>query len=88
MVKKLGEVGGFLLIAWVALMCAPQLFVSSWIFEDGQLVRWDEGSGEVAASDGRYQPRGAAVLAEARSFVTFMEMPTPAGGDWTDGGSK
>jgi len=38
MVKNLGgQVGGFTLIAWVAVFAAPQLFVSSWIFEDGQL---------------------------------------------------
>ncbi len=37
MIKGLdGKVGGFALIAWVAAMAAPQLFVSSWLFEDGQ----------------------------------------------------
>lgn len=38
MIKKLGVVGGFTLIAWVAICAAPQLFVASWIIEDGQ---WD-----------------------------------------------
>ncbi|TFH51768.1 MAG: EamA family transporter [Lysobacterales bacterium] len=38
MIKKLGVVGGFNLIAWVAICAAPQLFVASWIIEDGQ---WD-----------------------------------------------
>jgi O-acetylserine/cysteine efflux transporter len=38
MVKTLdGRVGGFTLIAWVAIFAAPQLFVSSWLFEDGQI---------------------------------------------------
>jgi O-acetylserine/cysteine efflux transporter len=38
MVKKLdGEIGGFTLIAWVALFATPQLFVASWIFETGQM---------------------------------------------------
>ena len=37
MIKKLGVVGGFTLIAWVAICAAPQLFIASWIFEDGQL---------------------------------------------------
>ncbi len=38
MVKNLGgQVGGFTLIAWVALFATPQLFVSSWIFEEGQM---------------------------------------------------
>lgn len=36
MIKKLGVVGGFTLIAWVAVLAAPQLFVASWLFEDGQ----------------------------------------------------
>ncbi len=37
MIKTLGQVGGFTLIAWVAVFAAPQLFVSSWIFERDQL---------------------------------------------------
>jgi len=38
MVKNLGgQVGGFTLIAWVAVFATPQLFLSSWIFEDGQM---------------------------------------------------
>lgn len=38
MVKNLGgQVGGFTLIAWVAVFAAPQLFISSWVFEDGQM---------------------------------------------------
>ena len=37
MIKAMGPFGGFTLIAWVAVFAAPQLFVSSWLFEDGQL---------------------------------------------------
>jgi len=38
MIKKLdGEVGGFTLIAWVALFATPQLFFASWVFETGQM---------------------------------------------------
>ena len=37
MIKSLGQVGGFTLIACVAAISGPQLFVSSWLFEDGQL---------------------------------------------------
>jgi len=38
MVKTLdGRVAGFTLIAWVAVFATPQLFVSSWLFEDGQI---------------------------------------------------
>ncbi|MCX7354441.1 MAG: EamA family transporter [Alphaproteobacteria bacterium] len=36
MVRALGQVGGFTLIAWVAVMAAPQLFLSSAAFESGQ----------------------------------------------------
>jgi len=37
MIKGLGgKVSGFTLIAWVAVFAAPQLFLSSWLFEDGQ----------------------------------------------------
>jgi O-acetylserine/cysteine efflux transporter len=38
MVKSLGEVGGFRLIAWVAVFAAPQLFVASWLVERNQLT--------------------------------------------------
>jgi O-acetylserine/cysteine efflux transporter len=37
MVKALGPFGGFTLIAWVAVFAAPQLFVSSWLVEEGQI---------------------------------------------------
>ena len=37
MIKGLdGKIGGFTLIAWVAVFATPQLFLSSWLFEDGQ----------------------------------------------------
>lgn len=35
MIKKLGTVGGFTLIAWVAVFSAPQLFLCSALFESG-----------------------------------------------------
>ena len=37
MIKTLGVVGGFTLIAWVAVWAAPQLFVASWLVEEGQM---------------------------------------------------
>lgn len=37
MVRKLSGVGAFALIAWVAVLGAPQLFVASWLLEDNQL---------------------------------------------------
>lgn len=37
MIKSLGPVGGFTLIAWIAVFAAPQLYVASWLVEDRQL---------------------------------------------------
>jgi O-acetylserine/cysteine efflux transporter len=37
MIKKLGNIGGFRLLTGVALFAAPQLFIASWLFEQGQL---------------------------------------------------
>lgn len=36
MIRALGPVGGFTLIAWIAVFAAPELFVLSLIFEDDQ----------------------------------------------------
>ena len=37
MIKGLGVVGGFTLIAWVAVFATPQLFVASWMLEHHQM---------------------------------------------------
>ena len=37
MVRSLGPVGGFTLIAWVSVFAAPQLFIASFIFERDQI---------------------------------------------------
>jgi O-acetylserine/cysteine efflux transporter len=37
MIKSLGPVGGFTLIAWISVIGAPQLFVASWLVEDHQI---------------------------------------------------
>ena len=37
MIRRLGEVGGFTLITWVAVFSAPQLLVASLIFEDNHI---------------------------------------------------
>jgi len=37
MIRRLGEVGGFALIAWVSVFAAPQLFFASWLVESEQL---------------------------------------------------
>ncbi len=37
MIRRLGEVGGFALIAWVSVCAAPQLFFASWLVESDQL---------------------------------------------------
>lgn len=38
MVRRLGEIGGFTMIAWVAMFAAPQLFVASLLIEDNQVA--------------------------------------------------
>ena len=45
MIKTVRGVGGFALIAWVSVFAAPQLFVASYLFEDGQAEA-------LAAADG------------------------------------
>lgn len=45
MIKTVRGVGGFTLIAWVAVFASPQLFLASYLFEDGQLEA-------LAAADG------------------------------------
>ena len=37
MLKRLGEIGGFIVITWIAVMATPQLFIASWLFESGQI---------------------------------------------------
>ncbi len=38
MVRRLGEIGGLTMIAWVSVFAAPQLFVFSWVFERDHLA--------------------------------------------------
>lgn len=37
LVRKLGDVGGFTLVAWVSAFAAPQLFLASWALERDQI---------------------------------------------------
>ena len=37
-VRRLGEIGGMTVIAWVSVFAAPQLFISSALFESGQFA--------------------------------------------------
>lgn len=37
MIKKLGEINGFVFVTGVAMFAAPQLFIASWLFESGQV---------------------------------------------------
>ena len=37
LIKSIGPIGGFTMIAWIAVFTGPQLFILSWIFEDNQL---------------------------------------------------
>ncbi len=39
MIKKLGNIGGFMLITGVAIFAAPQLFIASYLFESNQIVQ-------------------------------------------------
>ena len=39
MIKKLGHIGGFMLITGVAIFAAPQLFIASYLFESDQLLQ-------------------------------------------------
>ena len=47
MIKKLGEVGGFVLIAWVAAIATPQMFIASWILESDQIMLMKTASWSV-----------------------------------------
>lgn len=38
MIKSLGPVGGFTLIAWIAVFAAPQLYIASWLVESDQVA--------------------------------------------------
>ena len=35
-IKSVGPIGGFTMIAWIAVMTGPQMLVMSWLFEDNQ----------------------------------------------------
>ncbi len=37
MLKRLGDIGGFTVITWVAVLATPQLYIASWIFESDQI---------------------------------------------------
>lgn len=39
MIKRLGNLGGFRLISAVSIFATPQLYLASWLFEDGQLAQ-------------------------------------------------
>lgn len=50
MVRRLGKIGGFTMIAWVAVFAAPQLFVASFLYEDNQIQYIQEASLQVWAT--------------------------------------
>lgn len=52
MIKRLGEVGGFVLITWVAVMATPQLFIASWLLESDHLAAIRSASLEIWAAVG------------------------------------
>ena len=50
MIKKLGNVGGFRLISSVAVFATPQLYIASFLFEEGQLEQVESASIEAWAA--------------------------------------
>jgi len=50
MIKKVGELNGFMLISGVAIFATPQLFLASAIFETGQIAQIQTASLEVWAA--------------------------------------
>jgi O-acetylserine/cysteine efflux transporter len=50
MVRWLGQVSGFTLIAWVAVFATPQLFIASFIFEDEHFRAVDQANWVVWAT--------------------------------------
>lgn len=52
MVKRLGQIGGFVLITWVAVIATPQLFIVSWLLESGHLAAIRNASMGVWAAVG------------------------------------
>ena len=49
MIKKVGELNGFMLISGVAIFATPQLFIASAIFESGQITQIQTATIEVWA---------------------------------------
>lgn len=91
--EKHGETGGFQMVAWVALFASPQLFVSSWIFEDGQIeslrtAGWDIWAtvvylGLVMTALGYglwYHLLGRYPVSQAGPFLLLVPVTTLAGG--------
>jgi O-acetylserine/cysteine efflux transporter len=44
MIKRLGNLGGFRLISAVSIYATPQLYLASWLLEDGQLAQIESAS--------------------------------------------
>lgn len=38
MISRLGQIGGFVCITWIAVLATPQMFFASWLIEDGQMA--------------------------------------------------
>ena len=47
LVRKLGNVGGFVLITWITVFATPQMFFASWLFEDNQIEAIKNAGSEV-----------------------------------------
>ena len=93
LVKRLGEVGGFVLITWVAVMATPQLFVASLLLESGHLVAIKTATPAVWAAVGYlglvmtaiayamwYRLLGLYPVSRVMPFLLLLPLTTVAGG--------
>ena len=95
MIKRMGEINGFLLISGVAIFAAPQLFVASALFESGQWQQITTASsqawaavvylGIVMTAVGYamwYQLLGKYAVYQVMPFLLLLPVTSVAGGIW------
>ena len=93
MVKRLGQIGGFVLITWVAVFATPQLFIASWLLESGHLTAIRSASIESWAAVGYlgvvmtalayalwYRLLGLYPVSRVMPFLMLLPLTSVAGG--------
>ena len=93
MIKRLGKVGGFVLITWVAAMATPQLFIASWLLESDHIAAIRSASVEIWAAVGYlgvvmtavayamwYRLLGLYPLSRVMPFLLLLPLISVAGG--------